>query len=530
MYCKECGSKNDDSAKFCFNCGAALEKAPIIEGYPLYGSGDEPDGFKERPPKKKKISKLPIILIVIVAIILAGAITVYAKLPDIKQAVMGDSVYYFYQEYNNISEILDAGSVSELRHPDTYSVHSQATASFSGEGSDIVNTVIKDSMITADVNYEKSSGTVVVDSSLLNGKEDVFGIGLDYLDGDLAFSTDLLKEGFMLYSKNAGANESIAQIADVKATDIVDLDALKSICKDIDQNNVTKGNGMWKNEKCTTVTFNFSGKELDNIFLQLLDIAMDSEVITDTVYDIIDEYFEFVEEDLTAKEFINEYLVDELKDGLFVYEFDDFEMVVYYNSKGKIVAREVTITDGKYKDSCVIATNIDKKNCDLSISVEGTDIVFSKTIEKGVLNANIEFSYDKDEIFSCELRDVQAISSNGVKTIGGTLDLNVEDYVTVKINSENDGSANIIDADISIYDGDIKLEIENTFSKKADVSGFKMPKNSSSNLGEYVDALLEAAEDILDSSYEDVIDAYYDSYYDDYYDYDDYFYDDYYDM
>ncbi|HKM09576.1 MAG TPA: zinc ribbon domain-containing protein [Candidatus Methanomethylophilaceae archaeon] len=80
MYCPECGSKADEDAKFCYNCGANFNENSDTDTFSDYLQGQykiqEP---KPRPPNKKAIQAL----IVVTLLLSAGAFGfIYWMIPD----------------------------------------------------------------------------------------------------------------------------------------------------------------------------------------------------------------------------------------------------------------------------------------------------------------------------------------------------------------------------------------------------------------------------------------------------------------
>jgi hypothetical protein len=77
MYCTKCGTRNDDTAKFCIKCGAQLQTPPAAP--PIHKAASPPAGKPGRSIGWKMIAIAGILTIVLV-VLFAGAKALHQKL------------------------------------------------------------------------------------------------------------------------------------------------------------------------------------------------------------------------------------------------------------------------------------------------------------------------------------------------------------------------------------------------------------------------------------------------------------------
>ena len=68
MYCGECGTKNEKDAKFCENCGAALEQ----EEEKKEGKREKKPAAKARKPISKSKKILIVVICAVVVLLIVG--------------------------------------------------------------------------------------------------------------------------------------------------------------------------------------------------------------------------------------------------------------------------------------------------------------------------------------------------------------------------------------------------------------------------------------------------------------------------
>ena len=572
MYCSKCGQENDNDSKFCLSCGnpmegvesvnaqqtpgveqtQSVEPTPSVEQIP----GFDPDPiFNQNPQpieKKKNKKKMGfIVAAVVMAVVLIAGATIALAFPKIERAVLGETAYYLVQESSAFEDMFDAGTLSAISDPKSFSANSEVTVKVNDKYDEEINEIFNSLRITSEVDYDKSRGAFGVDAGVTFDKEELFNVGLDYVDNQLAFSSDLVKSSLLILE------------GDKKDDFINPSDAIKSVGKDlwsllkdtVDKDNVKKTKDTFNDKQYDTVIFSFDGDDLDKLMADILKELKESEEMSemlegyfDMIRDIADEYGE----DAESLDSYIDYLIDGFENyGLFSDLFDELNMKVFYGSRGKMVAREITVdVDSDTSIVITIESKINGKNTELKTTVDWKDsyfdenykveVVYSKATEGKGIDASLtcDISGDSDlngRLFELNVKDLQSKSCNGVNTLCGSLYLSFDDgYDSFEINLTADVNKDSydIDLDVDVEDTTISAAITTQLSKDVDVSKISIPNNCETDFEEYFDSLGEAISEKLYNTIFDFDDFDYDDYYDDFYDYyDDYYYDyyDYYD-
>lgn len=510
MFCSKCGQENENDAKFCRSCGNPLaSNEPVVV--------DESKEVNNKKGKGKKKGGI-VAAIVFAVILVAGAITA-AAFPKIERAVLGESAYYLVQEYSTIESILDTGSIAELIQPKSFSANSELTVDSNID--EEVDGIFDFLKLTAQVNYSESKGAVGVDAALVSEENELFSLGLDYLDEKLALSTGLLDKSLLLYSGEK-TDDSLAYADALK--DAVKI--LKNLLKDrVDKENVQKSKDTFKGTEYDTVSFSFTAKEMDELIVNMLKALLESnsikevvDVYSDTIINFVGEYGDGM---VSLEQYINEFINEIETYGL--CDFDKFEIKVYYNSRGKIAAREFIVTDGTYNDKLTIESNIDSKNADIIITMDEMEISYKKTLRGNSMDVTVACELLNGATIDININDMQSKSCNGVNTICGSLNVIVGGELEVlNLSAQTNNDVYTINWNCDIPDEDINISgaITTQLSTSANVSDVSIPENSVTNSEEYFEELGEKLGEVFFNTMLGMDDSYY---YDDYgYDYSDY--------
>ena len=86
MFCRKCGTKNPDDARFCRNCGTPMSSGPSVNGGGSVNGGQngnpipppmgQPGAMPRKPKGKRNGAMIAIVAVVVVALI-ASAVLFY---------------------------------------------------------------------------------------------------------------------------------------------------------------------------------------------------------------------------------------------------------------------------------------------------------------------------------------------------------------------------------------------------------------------------------------------------------------------
>lgn len=520
MYCSNCGKENNNDAKFCHYCGAPINSVPLN------------NTKKEKKSNKVKGRKKGLIIaaVLVAAILIIGTVTAVA-FPKIERAVLGESVYYLTQEYSNIKTLLDAGSISELRHPQSYSAKSELTLDYDASDdyySEDMAEILKLIKLTSQVDYDKSNGAVGVNADMLYDEEALYSFRFDYLNRQLAMKSNLLESSLMLYSESNKATNSLdsknasdnsAKSADNSGKSNVNSDVIdtavnigKNLLKNtVDKENVTKSKEVFKETEYETVVFSFTDKQADALIISVLEELLKSDDVKVLVNNYSDVLLTIAEESgyksASVIDYINE-LLGELK-GYGICSFDRLNIKVFYDSKGKIAAREISINYGTYTEKIIIESNISSDSSEVSVIVDYEDdeelnISYKKTIHDDKMDLFVicdVISDDTQRIFECHIDDMESRMCNGVNTICGSLDFNYADSVKFKLTADINDNKHNVNWDYDMWEMVVSGKITTVLSTDFDASAVSIPKQYEINIDDYFDDLINK----IDNTFEEKV-------------------------
>lgn len=553
MYCNNCNSEIENNSKFCPVCGKPVSSTqnsqnenPQSQMPPLPKQEDFSGGSPENTnnaPIKKKGKKLKVIL-PIAAVLILAAIVVWIFFPKIERAVMGEAEYYLYNEYKNISVLADAGDISQLRHPSTYS----ADSVLSGE-IDLYGTVIDEISIESNVNYDMDAGVTSVNSKMLADGDEIGDLNIGYTDGRFVFTSDLSLDNLVMDAESfsslfsdettsdsqdgesSSSNEAntksyselIEEISEVKG-DLLKI-GKKVLDENIDESNITELTTTYNSENVTKVTFTFTGEEFDAMMASLFEKAEENENVYNCVCDLLSfavpYFYDYSADGYSSADLFDDMYNDFNEIGVFESAFETLVLSVFYDGNGNIVCRNVTVTSDGDNYSVNIESDIDDDTCSVCVlylynGKSQWTVDYDKYFSNGKMNIQFEWSdnYDKYEFIA---NDICVQEVNGVSTIFGNADFSIGDgfetYFNLRLNAGEENGIYNISVALEGSDASGDLSIRTVFSQSADTSSVYVPENNITDIEEFFDSWFSS----IGSRIEDVIDE---IYYDDYYDYD----------
>lgn len=576
MFCPNCGKQNNDETKFCTNCGFRLNVLRTESVNPNSTYADHKVSYNasnmtsksisnqnsqdnivnkntgkavnsalvnnlsnvkysdisrintkavSKAPDSKKSQKI-LLGIGIPSVFVIVACTLIALLfPKIQMAVMGESTYYIYNEAQNISSIFSADELSDLRHPDSYSAKSiiEADCSDYEELSEIISSMD----VTASVDYDKTTATVVSSASLndsgntiltLNGNytDSKFIVGSDLYDSQLVFNNPFLinmsdksvSHDVSNSIENFGYELSDEEIKIIECLFEVDKEEFvkvirKVLCDYVDEKAVTT-KGKINDKNVNIVTFTFKGEDLDFILTQLIREIENSEKLAPTLEKIIKLYGSYEDYDISFRsdsdiaEFVDDYFG-------FSYFIDTLTLTYSYDFRGNILYRGYVLDYGDYISKGDIKTTFNNSDVatvdaeilpDSDFQDEIINVYFSKEVVKNSLFIKFDYS-DYYSNFYLNINNLRSEKCGGVPALMGDMnvvfskygeqifefdaDTSISDFqynISLDLDIEYNGSyngtistvlstdPNVVDVDVPAkYETDILTYFENLFSE-----------------------------------------------------------------
>ncbi len=340
MKCPFCGAEIDDNSKLCSQCGANITSAESTE---------IKDAENVKPLKKPFFKrKGGIVLIVILVVLIAGAITAFALRDNIMRGILGPAKYYMVKEGLNIGSLSDEdfGLKGDFTLGQDYS-------------SILVFTGADYSKVNMDIEWSNSQDKRKIDIDFLGliklkiqSQDKLVSMALN--DNSITCDTKSLND-----FKNHGSNNGNSQKKSEeylsgwdKMAWIYDF-SNSPVIGEIEKNCVTTDEKKYNGIECTVDTFRFTGKNISVILNSLADL-LEKDKDTQAIYK---EYISnnilssIIKNTSTPKE-ISKILRDMANESL--KSRDVIEYSVYYDG-GDIVNREY-----KSKEDTVTLSSFNK--------------------------------------------------------------------------------------------------------------------------------------------------------------------------
>lgn len=565
MKCNSCGSENAADSKFCYNCGAPLAADTQGASRVNYYAPVQPEVMPKSQKQKRKKAQggrkgFLIALVTVIAVLLIGGISVFAALPQIERASMGEAEYYLYKEYSNVKSIFDVDFLSDLRHPQSYSANSQIKLSGDygdyDEYNDFLGEIIDSVNANAKVDYDKDKKTVSVNSDIKNNDDTLFTINAGYFDHRVVIGSNLENNSTVLdfrpfYGGSSdNKNESADKASETKkAEKSSDNDSdgnlalsLKKVCDEQinDKCIKSKGKEKYNGKLCSCVEFEFTDSQIDKIAVELLKTVAanrgDFAALTDGINqykDLIVKYF--LLDDNENTDLLQQLISDIAEDGLASGEFYKINFKVYYDIRGNIISRQLIVYD---MNDEVLNLTIDSDFGGSSDSINAVaqngdnqtvTVSYIKSMSGGKMNCNIDYlsstliETDEENVeneynLNIKFSDIGAETVNGISVLGGNLSFSYAHNDDYKIDFE--GRAEAGDKyDIALklkFSGDnmdnmlFKANLATELSSNPDVSSFLITGKEDTECGDYFEIMVD---DIADKFNDDLVWPIYQKYY-----------------
>lgn len=183
MFCRKCGTKNADDARFCSHCGAPMNTVqpgtmPGMNGRPVGPAGQRPGGTMPMGPQKKKSGHRRVWIIAIVAVIIVAVI---ASAIFIRGKIVGRS---YEKTIDQMAEAINDADLGELMDliPEDVIVYALEQEGYTGSKKEILD---KATALLED-KWDGSLGSKLLGAAVdvtyeIEDTEDIKGDGLDYI-------------------------------------------------------------------------------------------------------------------------------------------------------------------------------------------------------------------------------------------------------------------------------------------------------------------------------------------------------------
>lgn len=346
MYCHNCGSPNNDGAKFCRNCGTALT---VVTAGPVARA----DKGKSKG-KKKSFKAVAVILVVA---ILASAVAVVGLTVDYKKIALNDFEYYLYLEKKNAEELLGEDFLQLIEQNPSFSAETTMTGSFSGpalnysyneEMKQLAGTELKvrtdyngNDILNIDGDYFYSDGTLVYD------------LLATFLNGDLVISSETLTDNKSFsFMKSFDSKYSLTEIKEALTRFFVSVyEHFGKFEEYIEVSNVS-----YDGEKATKIFMYFDYDFIAELTDYVSEYFNNDEVILYVVEKFWETVYAIEGEDL--QEELKEDGFDNFKEAWenavtnvysdyywWIEDKVEIEYEVIYNKAGNILSREMILAE-----------------------------------------------------------------------------------------------------------------------------------------------------------------------------------------
>ena len=446
MICKNCGKENENTTKFCVNCGTKLEEetvetpvaeahvaeAPVAEEATVADEAPvaEDTEITEEAPKKK--SKKGLIIGIIVAILAFCGVVValnFAAVKNFFSKTFSSTEEYFKSVEtksldNDVSKFDNAIDTIKSMNPKTNALglpdKSESKKDITLELSDEITSYIS-TAAEADLSFLKKTDLNMVTSSIddrvsidmslsLNGSEPISLQEVVDISDDTVYMTipDLSEKTLAMkiedslgislsdiYSSGLGPAKILEVLPDGKTAEKILNRYLDIVVNKINMVEMSdkevKASGL--TEDCTVLTAEISEKDAMDIAKKLLETFKEDEEVLGILQKLV---VSLPDEEMTIDEMkadLNEEydaLVEEIKEN----DFDGDEKLiytVYANNKGDVVGRHFEFEDIAFEYICL--EDGDVKAVEI-VATEGKTEMFkaviSGTEKDSVFNGDIE--------------------------------------------------------------------------------------------------------------------------------------------
>lgn len=482
MKCKFCGYENSPDAKFCFNCGAQLN--------------DESEVLTDKKSKGKK--KIIIALVVVLILIVIIGALVYAFMPKIQRSVMGETQYYLYKETKNIEQVLNFDVIKELDAPNSFTASSKLSAESSVDDDSFSN-YFNTFNGKVNLSYDKENSKASFNGIYNSNDDEIINISLAYDDNKIAvfdndesivFDFDWLK-AISDKSSNGSKDSSNGNDLLKSVNDICDEQFNKNCISDT-------GKDYLNGQKYDCVKYEFSNADIVKIGVSVLKVAAKDKNVSSVLAKLIADQaiVEWLYEmDIISEEDISiETLFIELYDDINLLKdyTENYEYKVFYDWRGNIVARVLTVknTENPFK----LEVNTDIKKTDLKLNAIYYDFVNSDWHESAELSylknvvdgkTNCTFDYQEKDVeypfnINATIKDFGIETIDGVKVFTGSFNFNSGEDLRIGLSADNSDTYDILFNLESIEDSDdyFAVKIKTDISSKANVSDVEMSQNT----------------------------------------------------
>lgn len=536
-------------------------------------------------PKRKKNKWLLALVIAVIIVALAG-VGVYAY-PMIRRAVIGESRYFVEQMQ---ARTQDAASLFLTDGEIPAHLEYSASAALSGSlvqnmGTDIdelLNALNFRISIDQDKNAKKQVGSLGIYDN-----DDPL-VSLRLLTDQNKSAIGLYNDPSLLYLNDTDTDQDLFAQTSLEA--ITGLDAqgwqtltesyLDTIFASLPDTCISKGNGIFGDLQCETVTFSFSSIEAQRaLYTALADQLENDTVLRDTLYHIGNYFFEDALAEMAAEGLkvpsSVEDKIDEALDSL-VAQLRDmaqdpqplsgaYSVTAYYTGRAQLVAQRITFTKGNegidllyggYVDGGKLHVSVQEMQSGLELQIDGTlarkTMQGTYALEVAGLTFDGNFDLQKETVggmeswygsidgrfdllgitFQMNLQSERVDENNAREQLAFTISSGAED-LTLQIDAALKCSDTPQLDELSDLDQAQEIDFddpEQSESMMQDWSDAVTEKLDAAAHGEQIKELLEAimsgsaasSDDEYDGDYYYDDDYYYD-YYDDYGDYYDYY-------
>ncbi len=406
MVCPKCGAAVEEQLSFCPQCGTAMrqEREPVLvtagasagtmnaepegsveptavpepavsaEGVAVQSEVGEPEAVVDLPSRNKKPWKA--LLIAGLCLLAAGALvlTGYLVYPRVMMAVYGPSKYYAMQESKNLETMRQSlSAVEQAIKPQTTTGEYQLEMDVSDLdlGSDAANDmysqILSDIRVGIESRSDPEKEVSAAEMEILIGDKPLMTLLMEQRDGRMGISFPDIVDG-QIVSESSGLmtlfeDGKIAGLTQEQLQDMLSEYMEDVVFTPLDAGTVNKGKATYAGISCTTHEF-----VLDKNLLQAMADALATKLETDDrlvslLTEILSEAAT-TDTELSLETMDEEYVREAMQEAAIKLRAAAEEIEaespsafkVYYDNRGRLVARELTVPDEDELLSVVLAS------------------------------------------------------------------------------------------------------------------------------------------------------------------------------